>query len=105
MPRPCASVTRASSFMLSLECCSVLDGEVSQDCGGRGPALWAWRPALCTELLEALAPRAAVPATPSQPASVWPEAMGSLSRSGLFTMQREVGIPSFRTAQRSLFSG
>lgn len=73
----------------------MLDGEVSQDCGGCGPALWAWQPALCTELLEALAPRAAVPRAPSSlPLCGQKQSGGSLQwRSGLFLCRGRLGFP------------
>lgn len=48
----------------------MLEGAVSQDCRGRGPPLWAWWPALWTELLEALTPVGCGTTSTVEPASL-----------------------------------
>ena len=84
----------------------MLDGEVSQDCRGRGPPLWAWWSALWTELLEALTPVGCDTTSTIKPASLCDQKQngGSLQMEvWSFFVQREFGIPSFRTAQGAYF--
>lgn len=82
----------------------MLDGEVSQDCRGRGPPFWAWWPVLWTEPLKALTP--AGQGTTVRPASSHDQKPngGNLQKEvWSFFVQREFGIPSFRTAQGAYF--
>lgn len=85
----------------------MLEGEVSQDCRGRGPPLWAWWPALWTELLEALTPVGCGTTSTVEPASLCDQKQngGSLQMEVWSLCAEGVWGSQFQDCPRSLFSG